>query len=366
MHYRTETLRLLFVCKRRPQQRDLIDRPYGRFHYLPTLLASMGHDVRVMLCSHSNLPALECERNSVHWSCHDLRSLGPRKFVAYALREATALHPDWIVGLSDTWYGWLSHHIARRTGARLAVDAYDNYESYMPWNLPLHYFWHRSIAAADVATAAGPQLAALLDRHRSKQMPAAIVPMAADPSFVPFERNAARARMELPPEIPLIGYFGSWARNRSTDVLLEAFRIVRKQKPSARFVLSGRPPAYALSEPGVLALGYIDDELLPIALSALDVACVITADTTFGRYSYPAKLCEAMACNVPVVATATEPVRWMLHDNAHFLVPIGNARKIAERILDLFGHKRVAYPMQPTWADSARLFDAALRSASAV
>jgi glycosyltransferase involved in cell wall biosynthesis len=273
--------------------------------------------------------------------------------------------PDWIVGLSDTWYGWLSHHIARHTGARLAVDAYDNYESYMPWNLPLHYFWRRAIAAADVVTAAGPQLAALLDRHRSKRTPSVIIPMAADPTFVPFERNAARTRMELPLEAPLVGYFGSWAGNRSTDILLEAFRIVREQKPAARFVLSGRPPKHALSESGVLALGYIEDELLPIALSALDVACVITANTSFGRYSYPAKLCEAMACNVPVVATATEPVRWMLHDDSRFLVSIGDARKIAVRILDLLDHGRIAYRAQQTWADSARLFDAALHDASA-
>lgn len=359
-------MRLLFVCKRHPQQRDLIDRPYGRFYYLPTLLAGMGHDVRVVLCSHTNVPAHECERNGVYWSSHDLRSLGPRKLAAWALSDAIVFQPDWIVGLSDTWYGWLSHHIARRTGARLAVDAYDNYESYMPWNLPLHYFWRRAIAAADVVTAAGPQLAALLDRHRSKQMPAAIIPMAADPIFIPFERNTARTRMELPLEAPLIGYFGSWAGNRSTDILLEVFRIVREQNPAARFVLSGRPPAHALSEPGVLALGYIDDELLPIALSALDVACVITANTSFGRYSYPAKLCEAMACNVPVVATATEPVRWMLRDDARFLVSIGDARKIAERILDLLGRGRIVYPVQQTWADSARLFDKALRDASAV
>lgn len=286
--------------------------------------------------------------------------------MAWALHEATAFQPDWVIGVSDTWYGWLSHHIARRTGARLAVDAYDNYESYMPWNLPLHYFWHRAIAAADVVAAAGPQLAALLDRHRSKQTPAVIVPMAADPTFIPCERNNARTRMELPLEAPLIGYFGSWASNRSTDILLEAFRIVREQKPAARFVLSGHPPAHALSEPGVLALGYIDDELLPIALSTLDVACVITANTSFGRYSYPAKLCEAMACNVPVVATATEPVRWMLHDDARFLVSIGDPHKIAERILDLLGRGSIVYPVQQTWADSARLFDAALHDVSAV
>lgn len=358
-------MRLLFITKREPQQRDLIERPYGRFHWLPVELARRGHAVNQLLVSHGGSPPASVTREGICLSAFDPRGAGFCRTLLALEAEARAFEPDWVIGCSDAWYGWLASRLASRAGARLAVDAYDNYESYMPWNMPLHYFWRRSIAAADVVAVAGPQLAALLGRYRHGRAPAVIVPMAADPAFAPIGRTAARAKMGLSQGAPLVGYFGSWARNRSTDVLLKAFRIVREQKPSARFVLSGRPPAHALSEDGVLPLGYIDDKLLPVALSALDVACVITADTAFGRYSYPAKLCEAMACGVPVVATATEPVRWMLHDDARFLVPIGDARMIAERMLALLGHGRIAYPARQTWEDSARQFDAALRAANA-
>jgi glycosyltransferase involved in cell wall biosynthesis len=116
-----------------------------------------------------------------------------------------------------------------------------------------------------------------------------------------------------------------------------------------------------LAEPGVLALGYIDDAQLPIALSALDVACVITADSSFGRYSYPAKLCEAMACQTPVVATSSKPVRWMLNDDERFLTPVGDASELAKRMLArLAGPRRITYPGLPNWHDSARRFEAAL------
>jgi len=362
MHYEAEILRTLFLCKRFPQQRDLIERPYGRFHYLPTLLAGMGHEVHVVLCSHANLPQLECTRDGVHWFSHDLRTQGLRGFLAGIRRQATTFRPDWVVGCSDAWYGPLASYLAARCGARLAIDAYDNYEAYMPWNLPLHWFWRRSIHTADLVTAAGPQLAARLDRHRRGRTPTLTVSMAADPAFAPLDPATARSALKLPPDAPLIGYSGGWAANRGTDVLLDAFRLLRKQCPDAHLVLTGKPPARVLAEPGVLVLGYLPDGQLPTALSALDVACVITADTSFGRYSYPAKLCEAMACNVAVVATATEPVRWMLHDDARHLVPIGDARKIAERILGLLNHGRVVYSGRQTWEDSARLFDAALRA----
>jgi glycosyltransferase involved in cell wall biosynthesis len=96
-------------------------------------------------------------------------------------------------------------------------------------------------------------------------------------------------------------------------------------------------------------------------LSALDVACVITADTAFGRYSYPAKLCEAMACEVPVVATGTDPVRWMLKDDEHFFVPVGNASAMAKSLLArLANPTRIQYPKLPTWNESAAHFEQAL------
>lgn len=358
-------MKILFVCKRHPQQRDLLERPYGRFYHLPVALAARGHDVRVLLCSHRRMPALEFERTGVTWASHDIRTLGFRRYLRCVTDQAAEFSPDWVVGISDAWYGWLARVLSQRVGARLAVDAYDNYEAYMPWNWPLHWQWHRAIRAADCVTAAGPQLASLLDRPRRRGKPAAIVPMAADPAFVKHDRAAARAALKLPMDAPLIGYSGSWAKNRGTDILLKAFRLVKEQSPSTRLVLTGRPPTHALTEAGVIALGYLSDAELPLALSALNVACVITANTAFGCYSYPAKLCEAMACGVPVVATATEPVRWMLHDDPRFLAPIDDALALAERMLAQLDTGCATYPDLPTWEGSAQRFEAALMSSAA-
>lgn len=357
-------MKVFFIGKRLPQQRDLITRPYGRFFHLPQQLAEAGDEVQVFLVSHKRAAETSIERNGVHWSTFD-----PGKGLARMMRElemkARAFRPDWIVGMSDTWYGWIARRLARQTGARLAIDAYDNYEAYMRWNLPLHAAWRRAIGAADVVTAAGPQLAALLQRsRRDGKRPVDIVPMAADPAFVPHDRQAARQALGLPAGAPLVGYMGGWASNRGTGVLLEAFRRIRKREPDARLVLTGRPPAHALAAEGVRALGYVDDAQLPLVLCALDVACVVTIPSSFGRYSYPAKLCEAMACRVPVVATATEPVRWMLRDAPGCLVPPGDAQAIAQRVLQRLGLGAATYTGLPSWYDSARRFREALLAVS--
>jgi glycosyltransferase involved in cell wall biosynthesis len=353
-------MKILFISKRRPQQRDLIERPFGRFYHLPTALAMAGHDVRVQLCSHHSLPSFQTQAGSVTWNSYDIRTLGTGTFFRTLRTNSTEFQPDWVVGVSDAQYGLLAHRIAMRCRARLVVDAYDNYEAYMPWNFPLHWLWRRSVASADIVTAAGPQLAARLQRHRPGRTPVKVLPMAADPGFFKMDRAGARKTFNLPVDAPLIGYSGGWARNRGTDVLIESFRLIRKAQPDIHLVISGHPPKTVREEPGVITVGYLEDAQLPLLLNALDVACVITANTAFGRYSYPAKLCEAMACNVPVVATATEPVRWMLQDDSRFLAEVGNAQDIAARILSNLDMGRVDYGARPTWSDVGKRLEALL------
>jgi glycosyltransferase involved in cell wall biosynthesis len=325
-------------------------------------LAALGHDVRVQLCSHRHLPSLESKTDGVHWSSHDVRTLGFRGLLRQLAQETQTFRPDWVIALSDTHYGWLARRLARISNARLAIDAYDNYEAYMPWNVPLHVLWRNSICAADLVTAAGPQLAQRLQSHRRGGHPVEIIPMAADPEFSPLDQLVCRHALGLPTDTHLVGYVGSWTKNRGTLMLIDAFRRARAAQPDLQLVLSGRPPAEVLAEPGVLGTGYVPDAQLPALINALDLACVITADTSFGRYSYPAKLCEAMACGVPVVATATEPVRWMLGKRTECLVPMGDAKALAARILGSLALPRADYGPRPTWAAHAERLNSLLTS----
>lgn len=356
--------RFLFVCKRRPQQRDLLQRPYGRFHHLPRLLAAMGHDVHLALVSHGGDEAGAVRMGGFDVSTRDIRRAGPVGAVRDLVRTARAFAPDWVVGCSDAWVGCLAAQVARRTRTPLALDAYDNFEAYMPWNLPLHALWRHAVRRADVVTAAGPQLAGLLQGHRRGGRPVDVLPMAADPDFVPRDRTACRRALGLPDDLPLLGYVGSWSQTRGSHLIVDMFRRVRMQRPDAQLVLSGRPPPEVVEEPGVIAVGYLPDALLPTLIAALDVACIVTADTAFGRYSHPAKLCEAMACGVPVVASATDAVRWMLGDREAHLARVGDAGAHAERVLALLAAPAADYGVLPRWPEQAAMLAALLGDAA--
>lgn len=353
-------MRLIFVSKREPQQRDLIDRPYGRFHWLPVELARRGHTVHQLLVSHRDTPPATLDRQGVLITAFNPRNAGFRRTLLALEAEVRSFGPDWIIGCSDTWYGWLAARLAKHTGARLAIDAYDDYESYMPWNLPLHLAWRRALRQADLVTAAGPDLAHLLDRQRVGKTPAVVLPMAADPEFVPMDRAACRAALGLEVEGRYVGYVGSWSASRGSDALLAAFRLARSQRPNLQLIVSGRPPAAVQAEPGVIATGYLPDAQMPLLLNTLDVACIVTADTAFGRSSYPAKLCEAIACHVPVVATKTAPVAWMLDQQFKHLVPLNDPAALAGRILAQLDFPSADYPTRLTWADVADDLEQAL------
>jgi len=288
-------LKIVFFCKRRPQGRDLLTRPYGRFFHIPRLLALKGHEVHVLLLSYKGDPSCTKQRDGITWMSESVLPYGPTRYIRRAWEIVKSARPDWVAGFSDIYFGILAERLARRYDLRSAIDAYDNYESYIPWFKPLHRLWRKALLGATVVTAAGPQLAEFLQQLRAGR-PVQIVPMAADPDgFEPMDRELCRRRLGLPFCIPLVAYCGSIYRNRGVQLLFDAFDDLRRKDADVRLILSGRKdrgvrlPAYAKW------LGYLPDEDVPYLLNAMNVLVVINPLSSLGRYSYPAKLYEALS-----------------------------------------------------------------------
>lgn len=345
--------RILWISKRRPQHRDLLDRPYGRFFYLPTALAAMGHEVTVLLIDHRGLAAEEREATGVKWRSIDFLKAGPAGAWKQALQIARASEADWIVGSSDAWVGVIAARLSSICGARLALDAYDDFEAYMPWNLPLHYLWHRAVRKADLVTAAGPQLADVLNLHRNGRSGTRVLPMAADPAFHPTNRNSARNTLGLDCNASLFGYLGSVAPGRDVSTLWAALSSVKHALPDATCLASGRGESDIGD--GVRHLGYLPDEQIPLLLSSLDVAVVTAAPNRFGLGSYPSKLYEAIACSIPIVCADLPNLRWIAGDRTRYYRS-GDPASLAQAILEQLQDPLPVKPL-PTWSDVAKLLE---------
>ena len=335
--------------------RDLISSPYGRFFYLPKSLAERGHDVRVLLLDYRNEPRCETDTDGVRRI-----SVPIAKFAGTIRQEIETARPDWIIGFSDTYFGILAVRYGQRFGIRSCIDAYDNYESYLPWLKPLHWLWRHALSRTDLITAAGPGLIRLMSAGSSSGA-AAVVPMAADPiGFAPQDKIECRRRLGLPADRHLVGYCGSMHRSRGVEVLFEAMTLVREKFPDVQLIHSGRTWKNVPLPPTVRSLGYIDEEKMPVLLNSMDVLVVINRPSSFGHYSHPVKLYEAMSCQVPVVASRTLASEWILEDHPDSLVAPDDADALSRAIIRTLEAPLAGFRSLPTWESSCDCFERAL------
>ncbi len=164
--------------------------------------------------------------------------------------------------------------------------------------------------------------------------------------FDPGERKAGarrrvREQLRAPLEGPLVGTIGNVNRFKGHAYFLQAAARIKKQIPTARFVLVGRKLETDLrcwgqlqqltAELGlkndVIYTGFRDD--VPDVLAALDVFVLCSI-----RESCPNVLLEAMAMRTPVVTTDVGAVGELVHHGRTALVvPARDAEAIAEAVL---------------------------------
>jgi glycosyltransferase involved in cell wall biosynthesis len=322
-------------------------------------LAQKGHEVFMLLLSYRYDHPMVAEQDSITWLTESIRSSGPYRYFQRVREFVQTIKPDWIVGFSDTYYGILAEHLGKKFGIHSAIDAYDNYESYIPWLKPLHLLWRRALNGATVVTAAGPQLAELLGNFRPGK-PVRVVPMAADPGFKPLAKAPSRRSLRLPSDKKLVGYCGSIYRNRGVDVVFQAFESLCRRDSDVELILTGRKQRGIRLPPRSRWLGYLPDQKLPLLLNSMDVLLVVNMLSAFGSFSYPAKLYEAMSCCIPVVATATAPARWILCDRPQCLAAPGDSHELADKICNLLPMNRFDYGELPRWETSSHAFEEAL------
>jgi len=349
-------VKLLFLCKRRPQSRDLLIKPYGRFYHLPLLLARQGHEVTILLGSYKREPDQYYihEEDGIRWFSISLAGMNPFRYCRSAKQLAEEIGPDWIIGFSDIWYGILTSHLATHLGCRSLIDAYDNYESYIPWFKPLHLLWRLSLAKANVVTAAGPQLAEFMSRSAGGR-PVDIIEMSADPIFYPRSKSACRKQLGLPSDKILIGYSGSLHPSRGIQLLFSVFEKFKVLMPDVELVISGRLSDKVELPSHVRWLGYLPAEEVPVLINSLDLMCAINKPGAFGNYSYPVKVYEALACGVPVVATDLPGTAWILRNHPSWLANPEDIDDFVEKVISLLNTQPLFNPVSGWQASAEQL-----------
>lgn len=152
----------------------------------------------------------------------------------------------------------------------------------------------------------------------------------------------------LPPQTPTVGIIAALRPEKNHELFLDMAALVCRRRPETRFLIVGdgvqrekletQARQFGLSS-SVLFTGNRHD--VPEMLSLMDVVTL-----TSHMESNPISLLEAQAAEKPVVATRVGSVAETVVDGrTGFLVPPGDARAMADRVLQLLGDRQQALAM---------------------
>jgi len=156
--------------------------------------------------------------------------------------------------------------------------------------------------------------------------------------FSPGSREAARQRLGLGVEQPLLLYVGNLKSTKGCLDLLEAFPAVLAQRPQASLVYAGagacrdellaRAAALGCAE-RVSLVGAVPHGKLADWFRAADLLCLPSHNE-----GVPNVVLEAMSCGTPVVASRVGGIPEVLPEFAGILVPAREPAALAEALLD--------------------------------
>ena len=104
-------------------------------------------------------------------------------------------------------------------------------------------------------------------------------------------------------------------------------------------------------------LGILPFERVPNLINSLDVAVVCYADDEYGKYCFPQKTREFMACDVPVIAARVGSLKELFQDHSEWLYTPGDVKSLIEVLERRLSDKTTDYPEPPTWKDLAEILE---------
>jgi teichuronic acid biosynthesis glycosyltransferase TuaC len=230
----------------------------------------------------------------------------------------------------------LGDWLAAKHGLRHVVDLYDNYESFsaarIPGSVPL---FRRALRRADGIVCVSQPLATYVrDQCRLKTIPH-IIRNAVDKNlFLPRNKIACRQKLNLPEGEILVGYGGAIAVSRGIDVLFQAHKELKAVNPNIQLVLAGAIDNRTKipSNKDVHYLGELEYTSMPEFFGSLNVGVVSNRDSSFGRYCFPQKFFEMLACDTPLVTASTGEMADLMRGCQHALFRPGDAEELVRAI----------------------------------
>ena len=360
-------MKILVLSKRQYMGKDLIDDRFGRFRELPLELARLGHEVQGLSLSYrprSTGATLDLEPSrdgQVLW--HSLNLVDGffpalRRYFKRVRHLLEDFRADIIWACSDAYHAILGYRLSQEYQTKCVIDLYDNFEAFGATNLPLVLaLFKRAVKRADGVTCFSQRLAERIILIHSRVKPTVVIESGVNTeSFSPLDRTLSRRQLGLPEDATIIGTAGALYRDRGIDVLFRGLDILNAENGNIHLALAGPRGrrTFIPKSPNIHDLGILSWDRVPLLINALDVAVSCYRDSEIGRYSFPQKAYEIIACQTPIVATAVGTMIDLLSSCPECLFQPDNPQSFARAVRSQLAKPSPIDLKAPCWSDSAR------------
>lgn len=358
-------MKIAFLTKRQYMQNDVIDDRYARVYELPNQMAQQGHRVLGICLSYRKREEGRFEHYSengglLEWHSFNLGLMILPGIGRYLQRTEALLanfKPDVLLGCSDCPHAILTAYLSKRLGIPCYIDLYDNYESFglakIPGMMPLYR--NAITNAAGISCVSEPLSGYIRQRYEHRNV-LTLESTIAGGDFYPKARLEARLQFGLPEQAKLIGVAGSLHRNRGIGLLYDSFLKLAENDSELHLALAGRrdDTCPIPDHPRVHYLGLLPHSQIVDFYNALDLAVVCMRDTEFGRYAFPQKTFEILACRTPILTARLGALAQTLRGYPQCLYEPDNQADLQNKIVALLNEPCVADIPIPTWSDQAQ------------
>lgn len=360
-------MKVFVLTKRQYMGKDLLDDRFGRFRELPLALAHLGHEVQGISLSYrpraegSIIDSRPPRDGQVVWhSFNLLNGFVPalRSYFKHARQLIRYFHPDIIWTCSDAYHAIFGCRLSQEYQTKCVIDLYDNFEEFGATKLPpVSALFKRDVKQADGVTCFSQRLAERVVQIYPRVKPTVVIESGVNTElFSPLDRTLSRQQLGLPEDATIIGTAGALHRGRGIDVLFRGLAILNAQDRNIHLALAGPRGrrTFIPRSPNIHDLGILSWNRVPLLINALDVAVSCYRDSKIGRYSFPQKAYEIIACQTPIVATAVGTMIDLLSSHPECLFEPDDPESFARAVRSQLAKPAPTGLKAPSWSDSAK------------
>lgn len=323
--------------------KDVILDKYARLYEIPNQLALLGHEVTCFCLSYQAHGGGRWdetnEEKSLVWhskSYKNFNKINLWSYPFYLLNQLKQFQPDVIIAASDIPHIAIGAWCARQLAKPFVADLYDNFEGFGQAKIPgMKSLLCKSVRQAQLIITTSQPLADLVKDSYKATGKIISLPSTVDLQiFQPKDKLKAREYFSLAPNKYYIGTAGGLYRDKGIEVIYQAWQILKDKVPNVELVLAGPYPEDFPPPLGerVHYLGSLAHEEIATLFQALDVGIISILDTPFGRYCFPQKAYEMLACDLLVVAANIGEMGHLFADYPQVLFEAGNAADLAHKL----------------------------------